>query len=178
MGDSSCVIEISGGWPVLTSDGDTLGRTGAFRSRAERFLQGAPDTDDYVIDYDIEATIDGGTLGALGGGEWRRISRATQAFGVAKRLRQRREDGAIDRKARSWAFTAVYDFDTVVASVSNMPQDGETYGIVTAIRSKAPTRTYADSGVLSTADATGSRFRRALRAAWAFGRLRAAGPAE
>lgn len=38
------------------------------------------------------------------------------------------------------SFTAVYDFDTVVASVSGM-QDGETYGIVRSIRSRAPMKT-------------------------------------
>lgn len=158
MGDSSCVIEISGGYYVLTSGGDTLDSNGSISITGGTVLaQGAPDTDDYVIDYDIEATIDGGTLVALGGREMaQNLTSGTQAFGMASVSGSAGKTVAIVDGEGSvlGSFTAVYDFDTVVASVSGM-QDGETYGIVTADSVEGANEDgYADSGVLSTADAT------------------------
>lgn len=85
MGDSSCVIEISGGYYALTSGGDTLDSNGSIAIAGGTVLaQGAPHTDDYVLDYDIEATIGGGTLIALGGREMaQNLTSGTQAFGMA-----------------------------------------------------------------------------------------------
>ena len=157
MGDSSCVIEISGGYYVLTSGGDTLDSNGSIAIAGGTVLaQGAPNTDDYVLDYDIEATIDGGTLIALGGREMaQNLTSGSQAFGMASVSGSAGKTVAIvDREGSVLgSFTAVYDFDTVVASVSGM-QDGETYGIV-AIDSLegANEDGYASSGTLSGIDA-------------------------
>lgn len=157
MGDSSCVIEISGGYYVLTSGGDTLDSNGSIAIAGGTVLaQGAPNTDDYVLDYDIEATIDGGTLIALGGREMaQNLTSGSQAFGMASVSGSAGKTVAIVDGEGSvlGSFTAVYDFDTVVASVSGM-QDGETYGIV-AIDSLegANEDGYASSGTLSGIDA-------------------------
>lgn len=157
MGDSSCVIGISGGYYVLTSGGDTLDSNGSIAIAGETVLaQGAPNTDDYVLDYDIEATIDGGTLIALGGREMaQNLTSGSQAFGMASVSDSAGKTVAIVDGEGSvlGSFTAVYDFDTVVASVSGM-QDGETYGIV-AIDSLegANEDGFSSPGTLSAVDA-------------------------
>lgn len=158
MGDSSCVIEISGGYYVLTSGGDTLDSNGSITIAGGTVLaQGAPNTDDYTLDYDIEATIDGGTLIALGGREMaQNLTSGTQAFGMASATGSAGKTVAIVDGEGSvlGSFTAAYDFDTVVASVPGM-QDGQTYGIVAVdLLEGANEDGYVDSGDLSEVDAT------------------------
>lgn len=85
MGDASCVIEITGGYYVLESGGDTLDSNGSIALGGGVVLaQSAMGTSDFALDYDIEATVDGGVLIALGGtGMAQSLTSGSQAFAMA-----------------------------------------------------------------------------------------------
>lgn len=85
MGDASCVIEITGGYYVLESGGDMLDSNGSIAFGGGVVLaQSAMGTSDFALDYDIEATVDGGVLIALGGtGMAQSLTSGSQAFAMA-----------------------------------------------------------------------------------------------
>ena len=154
MGDSSCVIEISDGYHVLESGGDVLDSNGSIViTGGVTLAQSAAGTSDYAIDYDIEATIDGGTLIALGGTEMaQNLTSGSQAFAMES------IEGAagttvsvVDGLGSVLAsFTAPSAFETAVVSVAGM-QDGEVYGLVIGDSvSGANDDGYASQGVLDT----------------------------
>lgn len=154
MGDSSCVIEISDGYHVLESGGDVLDSNGSIViTGGVTLAQSAAGTSDYAIDYDIEATIDGGTLIALGGTEMaQNLTSGSQAFAMGS------IDGAagatvsvVDGSGSVLAsFTAPSAFETAVVSVAGM-QDGGVYGLVLGDPvSGANDDGYASQGVLDT----------------------------
>lgn len=83
------------------------------------------------------------------------LTSGSQAFGMASVSGSTGKTVAIVDGEGSvlGSFTAVYDFDTVVASVSGM-QDGEVYGIVAADSLEGANEDgYASSGTLSAVDA-------------------------
>lgn len=152
MGDSSCVIEISDGYYVFESGGDTLDSNGSISiTGGVTLAQSTVGTDDYVIDYDIEATIDGGTLVALGGtGMAQNLMSGSQAFAMTSIDGTAGKTVSVVDEASSVlaSFTAPRAFATAVVSAPGM-QDGEVYGLVLGDAvSGANEDGYASQGVL------------------------------
>lgn len=158
MGDASCVIEITGGYYVLESGGDTLDSNGSIALGGGVVLaQSAMGTSDFALDYDIEATVDGGVLIALGGtGMAQSLTSGSQAFAMANVEGSAGETiSVVDANNEVLAsFTAQCDFAAAVVSASGMVE-GSTYRIVVGDAvSGANEDGYASQGVLETSGAT------------------------
>lgn len=158
MGDASCVIEITGGYYVLESGGDTLDSNGSIAFGGGVVLaQSAMGTSDFALDYDIEATVDGGVLIALGGtGMAQSLTSGSQAFAMANVEGSAGETiSVVDANNEVLAsFTAQCDFAAAVVSASGMVE-GSTYRIVVGDAvSGANEDGYASQGVLETSGAT------------------------
>lgn len=158
MGDASCVIEITDGYYVLESGGDTLDSNGSIAFGGGVVLaQSAMGTSDFALDYDIEATVDGGVLIALGGtGMAQSLTSGSQAFAMANVEGSAGETiSVVDANNEVLAsFTAQRDFAAAVVSASGMVE-GSTYRIVVGDAvSGANENGYASQGVLEAGGAT------------------------
>lgn len=131
--DSSCLIQINGGYLVVDSVGDAIDSNGNVEVTGGVLLVSGPTSDgDGAFDYDGSATISGGTVLMVGStGMAQSFTGGTQAFAMTSAIGEAGQsvcvvDGSGNVVA---SFAATKRFDMVLASSPAFAEGGE-YALV------------------------------------------------
>lgn len=133
MGDEDCLIQINGGTVVLDSQGDGIDSNGSVEITGGTVLVNGPSNGaDGAFDYDLSATVSGGTVLMVGAvGMAQNFTGGTQPFAFAQAsggegdtIQVLSEDGAVLAE-----LTATKGFGAVLASSPQFAEGG-TYSLV------------------------------------------------
>lgn len=158
MGDASCLIEVTGGYTVVDAAGDGIDSNGSFAmSGGVLLVCGPTDGANGAFDYDLEATISGGTLIAVGSaGMAQNLTGGTQPFAFANVSGSAGQNIAVtDGEGTVLAsFTAARQFATALVSASGMTEGGTYALVVGGTVAGANADGYASSGTVSGGTST------------------------
>lgn len=132
-GDESCLIQINGGYIVLDAAGDGVDSNGSIEITGGTLLVNGPASGgDGALDYDLEATVTGGTVIMVGSmGMAQSFSDGTQPFAMVS-VNGNAGDvvSVLDRDGNEVAaLNASKQFGMVLVS-SPVFKEGETYSLV------------------------------------------------
>lgn len=127
---SECIIQINGGSLLLTAGNDAIDSNGIVEINGGIVLASGPDNGfDGSLDYDMTATINGGTVlltGSVGNTNGLSSSAQSVAYGSASGSKgQEVSLLTVDGEVLA-TFTAGFDFSTVLASAPQL-SDGEQF---------------------------------------------------
>ena len=152
VSNSDCVIEINGGYTVVDAAGDGIDSNGSFSMTGGVLLVCGPtDGANGAFDYDLEATISGGTFVMVGSaGMAQNFTSGTQAFAFNTVSGQAGQNVAVaDESGEVLAsFTPQKAYGMVLVSSPEF-EEGGTYNLViggTAVDANADG--YADGGTV------------------------------
>lgn len=133
VGGASCAVAIAGGYTVIDAGGDGIDSNGTFSmTDGVLLVMGPTSADNSFFDYDVSATISGGTcLMAGGAGMAQGFSAASQPFVMASVSGQAGQTVSLadETGAVVVSFTASRAFDMVVASGPSLAE-GEACSLI------------------------------------------------
>ena len=151
--DSSCLIQINGGYLVVDSVGDAIDSNGNVEVTGGVLLVSGPTSDgDGAFDYDGSATISGGTVLMVGStGMAQSFTGGTQAFAMTSASGEAGQsvcvvDGSGNVVA---SFTATKRFGMVLTSSPAFAEGGEYTLVIGGEIANANADGYTDSGAVS-----------------------------
>lgn len=151
--DSSCLIQINGGYVVVDSVGDAIDSNGNVEVTGGVLLVSGPTSDgDGAFDYDGSATISGGTVLMVGStGMAQSFTGGTQAFAMTSASGEAGQsvcvvDGSGNVVA---SFTATKRFGKVLASSPAFTEGGEYTLVIGGEVANANADGYTDSSTVS-----------------------------
>ena len=149
-GDENCLIQINCGYTVITSGGDGVDSNGSVEINDGVLLVSGPTSgDNGALDYDIFATVNGGTVVAVGStqmaqnfsGEEQPFAYTSDSGSVGDSVAIVSQDGKV-----LCSFTPDNGFGMVIVSCPGFTE-GETYSVVVGGNiSNANEDGYADTG--------------------------------
>lgn len=158
MGDENCLIQINGGYTVLEADGDGVDSNGNVEIAGGVLLVTGPTSSgDGAFDYDLSATITGGTVLMVGstgmaqnftGGE-QPFSFNTVSGNAGETVAVTDESGAV-----LVSYTPAKQFGMVLASSPAFEEGGSYRLVVGGALTDANGDGYADSGTVSGGSST------------------------
>lgn len=153
MGDENCLIQINGGYLVVDAAGDGVDSNGSVEVNGGVLLVAGPTSDgDGAFDYDLTATVSGGTVLMVGStGMAQNFTSGTQAFAMTAASGTAGQTVAVvDASGNVVAsFTAAKQFGMVLASSPAFAEGGEYSLVVGGSVEDANADGYADSGTVS-----------------------------
>ncbi len=158
MGDENCLLQINGGYYVVEAAGDGLDSNGYIEINGGVVLVSGPESgDDGALDYDLSASISGGTVILAGSsGMAQNFTEGDQAFAFVSLNGSANSSIAIcDEEGTVLAsYTLPKGFGCVVVSTPGM-EEGGTYTLVLGgTVENANEDGYADSGSVSGGEST------------------------
>lgn len=151
--DTSCLIQINGGYTVLDASGDGVDSNGSVEITGGVLLVSGPTNDgDGAFDYDKSATISGGTVIMVGSsGMAQSFTSGTQAFAFVNVSGKAGDSLAIcDNEGNVIAsFTVSKSFATVLVSCPSFIEGSEYSLVVGGAVSESNSDGYATSGLVS-----------------------------
>ena len=151
--DSSCLIQINGGYVVVDSVGDAIDSNGNVEVTGGVLLVSGPTSDgDGAFDYDGSATISGGTVLMVGStGMAQSFTGGTQAFAMTSASGEAGQsvcvvDGSGNVVA---SFTATKRFGMVLTSSPAFAEGGEYALVIGGEVANANADGYTDSSTVS-----------------------------
>ena len=158
MGNENCLIQINGGYTVLESDGDGVDSNGSVEVTGGVLLVNGPTSGgDGAFDYDLSATVSGGTVLMVGStGMAQNFTSGTQPFAFATVSGQAGQNVAlVDSNSKVVAsLDAVKQFGVVLVT-SPAFAEGSSYSLVLGgTVSGANSDGYTDGGTVSGGSAT------------------------
>lgn len=158
MGDENCLVQISGGYTVLESGGDSVDSNGSVEVTGGVLLVNGPTSGgDGAFDYDLTATVTGGTVLMVGSaGMAQNFTSGTQPFAFTTASGQAGQSVAIvdgdDNVVAS--LKAAKQFGMVLATSPSFTEGGSYSVVVGGDVSGANADGYTDSGTLSSGTET------------------------
>lgn len=153
MGDENCLIQINGGYLVVDAAGDGVDSNGSVEVNGGVLLVAGPTSSgDGAFDYDLAATVNGGTVLMVGStGMAQSFTSGTQAFAMAATSGTAGQTVAVVDASGSVvaSFTAPKQFGMVLASSPAFTEGGEYSLVVGGSVEGANADGYADSGTVS-----------------------------
>lgn len=132
-GDENCLIQVNDGYIVLTAGGDGVDSNGSFEMNGGVLLVNGPaDGENAALDYDLEATVNGGTIIAVGSRQMaQNFSGGSQPFSYATVDGQAGESVSVVSEDGTvlCSMQAARAFSSVVVSCSQF-SEGQTYDLV------------------------------------------------
>lgn len=163
MGDENCLIQINGGYTVLDAGGDGVDSNGSVEVTGGVLLVSGPaDSANGAFDYDLTATVSGGTVLVVGStGMAQNFTSGTQPFAFATASGNAGQSVAVvDGDGTVVAsFTSPKQFGMVLASSPAFAEGGTYQLVIGGQVSGANADGYTDSGTVSggtTTDITAS----------------------
>lgn len=153
MGDENCLIQINGGYLVVDAAGDGVDSNGSVEVNGGVLLVAGPTSGgDGAFDYDLTATVNGGTVLMVGStGMAQNFTSGTQAFAMATTSGTAGQTVVVVDASGSVvaSFTAPKQFGMVLASSPAFAEGGEYSLVVGGSVEGANADGYADSGTVS-----------------------------
>lgn len=163
MGDENCLIQINGGYTVLDASGDGVDSNGSVEVTGGVLLVNGPTSGgDGAFDYDLTATVSGGTVFMVGStGMAQNFTSGTQPFAFATTSGNAGDSIAIvDGNGTVVAsLTAAKQFGMVLASSASFAESGVYSLVIGGEVTGANADGYTDSGTVdggSTTEITAS----------------------
>lgn len=151
--DSSCLIQINGGYLVVDSVGDAIDSNGNVEVTGGVLLVSGPTSDgDGAFDYDGSATISGGTVLMVGStGMAQSFTGGTQAFAMTSASGEAGESVCVVDGSGNVvvSLTATKRFDMVLASSPAFTEGGEYTLVIGGEVANANADGYTDSSTVS-----------------------------
>ncbi len=151
--DSSCLIQINGGYVVVDSVGDAIDSNGNVEVTGGVLLVSGPTSDgDGAFDYDGSATISGGTVLMVGStGMAQSFTGSTQAFAMTSASGEAGESVCVVDGSGNVvvSLTATKRFDMVLASSPAFTEGGEYTLVIGGEVANANADGYTDSSTVS-----------------------------
>lgn len=151
--DSSCLIQINGGYLVVDSVGDAIDSNGNVEVTGGVLLVSGPTSDgDGAFDYDGSATISGGTVLMVGStGMAQSFTGGTQAFAMTSASGEAGESVCVVDGSGNVvvSLTATKRFDMVLASSPAFTEGGEYALVIGGEVANANADGYTDSSTVS-----------------------------
>lgn len=151
--DSSCLIQINGGYVVVDSVGDAIDSNGNVEVTGGVLLVSGPTSDgDGAFDYDGSATISGGTVLMVGStGMAQSFTGGTQAFAMTSASGEAGESVCVVDGSGNVvvSLTATKRFDMVLASSPAFTEGGEYTLVIGGEVANANADGYTDSSTVS-----------------------------
>ena len=152
QGDENCLIQINGGYLVVDAAGDGIDSNGSVEVTGGVLLVAGPTSDgDGAFDYDLTATISGGTVLMVGStGMAQNFTSGTQAFAMTAASGSAGQTVAVvDGNSNVVAsFTATKQFGVVLASSPAFSEGGEYTLVIGGEVAGANADGYATSGTV------------------------------
>lgn len=153
MGDENCLIQINGGYLVVDAAGDGVDSNGSVEVNGGVLLVAGPTSDgDGAFDYDLTATVSGGTVLMVGStGMAQNFTSGTQAFAMTAASGTAGQTVAVADASGNVvvSFTAAKQFGMVLASSPAFTEGGEYSLVVGGSVEGANADGYTDSGTVS-----------------------------
>lgn len=153
MGDENCLIQINGGYLVVDAAGDGIDSNGSVEVTGGVVLVAGPTSNgDGAFDYDLTATVSGGTVLMVGStGMAQNFTSGTQAFAMTTASGTVGQTVAIvDGSGNVVAsFTATKQFGMVLASSPAFAEGGEYTLVIGGTVEGANADGYTASGTVS-----------------------------
>ncbi|WP_294163532.1 carbohydrate-binding domain-containing protein [uncultured Senegalimassilia sp.] len=151
--DSSCLIQINGGYLVVDSAGDAIDSNGNIEVTGGVLLVSGPTSDgDSAFDYDGSATVSGGTVLMVGStGMAQSFTGGTQAFAMTSASGEAGQSACVvDGSGNVVAsFTATKRFGMVLASSPAFTEGGEYTLVIGGEVANVNADGYTDSSTVS-----------------------------
>lgn len=151
--DSSCLIQINGGYVVVDSVGDAIDSNGNVEVTGGVLLVSGPTSDgDGAFDYDGSATISGGTVFMVGStGMAQSFTGGTQAFAMTSASGEAGQSVCVVDGSGNVvvSLTATKRFDMVLASSPAFTEGGEYTLVIGGEVANANADGYTDSSTVS-----------------------------
>ena len=158
MGDENCLIQINGGYTVLDSEGDGIDSNGSVEVTGGVLLVNGPTSGgDGAFDYDLTATVSGGTVLMVGSaGMAQNFTNGTQPFAFATAGGNAGQSVAVtDADGTVVAsLMAAKQFGIVLVSSPALEEGGTCSLVIGGQVSGANADGYTDSGTVSGGAAT------------------------
>lgn len=158
MGDENCIIQFNGGYTVLESGGDSVDSNGSVEVTGGVLLVSGPTSGgDGAFDYDLTATVTGGTVLMVGStGMAQNFTSGTQPFAFATASGSAGQSVAIvDASGKVVASLNTAKQFGMVLAASPAFTEGGTYSLVIGgTVSGANADGYTDSGTVSGGTST------------------------
>ncbi|MEQ3362034.1 carbohydrate-binding domain-containing protein [Raoultibacter massiliensis] len=158
MGDENCLIEITGGYTVLEAEGDGVDSNGNVEITGGVLLVTGPTSGgDGAFDYDLSATITGGTVLMVGStGMAQNFTSGEQPFSFATVSGSANQSVAITDEEGNVlvSYTPTKQFGMVLASSPAFEEGGTYQLVVGGAVSGANADGYTDAGAVSGGIAT------------------------
>ena len=153
QGDENCLIQINGGYLFVDATGDGIDSNGSVEVTGGVLLVAGPTSDgDGAFDYDLSATVSGGTVLMVGStGMAQNFTSGTQAFAMTTASGTAGQTVAVvDGNGTVVAsFTATKQFGMVLASSPAFTEGGEYTLVIGGEVAGANADGYATSGTVS-----------------------------
>ena len=158
MGDENCLIQINGGYTVLDADGDGVDSNGSIEITGGVLLVNGPASGaDGAFDYDISATISGGTVLMVGSSQMaQNFTEGTQPFVYTSVSGNAGDSVAlVDADGNTIvSLTATKQFGMVLASGASLEEDGEYTLVIGGSVEGANEDGYVEGGSVSGGSST------------------------
>ena len=157
-GDENCLIQVNGGYIVLDAAGDGVDSNGSIEINGGVLLVSGPASgDNGALDYDLSATVTGGTVIAVGSMQMaQNFTDGTQAFAYATvsgsagdSIAVTAEDGTV-----LCSFTSTKQFSSVVVTCPQFSEGGSYSLVIGGVVEGANENGYADAGSVSGGSST------------------------
>lgn len=158
MGDENCLIQMNGGSLVLDAEGDGVDSNGSVEVTGGVLLVNGPSSsNDGAFDYDLEATVTGGTVLMVGStGMAQNFTSGTQPFSFSSVSGSAGQSVAVvDGEGTVVAsLTSARQFGMVLASSPAFVEGGSYSIVVGGVVSDADADGYAEGGAVDGGSAT------------------------
>ncbi len=159
MGDENCLIQINGGYLIVDAAGDGIDSNGNVEITGGVLLvNGTTSGGDSAFDYDLNATISGGTVLAIGSTEMaQNFTSGTQPFVFTTSASGQAGDtvAIVDADGNVVvSLTATKSFGMVMASGATLVEGGECSLVIGGTVSGANADGFASSGTVDGGTST------------------------
>lgn len=158
MGDENCLIQMNGGYLVLDAEGDGVDSNGSVEITGGVLLVNGPSSsNDGAFDYDLEATVTGGTVLMVGStGMAQNFTSGTQPFSFSSASGSAGQSVAVvDSEGTVVAsLTSARQFGMVLASSPAFVEGGSYSVVVGGSLSGANADGYAEDGAVNGGSVT------------------------
>lgn len=151
MSDSDCLVQVNGGRTVLNAEGDGIDSNGSVEvNGGTLFVSGPTNSGNGFFDYDLEATVSGGTVVMTGtSGMAQNFTSGTQAFAMVSASGQAGSEVALTDEAGNEvaSLVAAKRFDTVLVSAPGFAEGSTAALSVDGASTQVPLSTTAAVGM-------------------------------
>lgn len=158
MGDENCLLQINGGYTVVEAGGDGLDSNGYIEMNGGVMLVTGPtDNGNGAFDYDLSATVSGGTLIAVGStGMAQNFTSGTQAFSFTNVQGQAGANVAITDESGAViaSYTPTKQYGMVLVTAPSLAEGGSYNLVIGGTPTDMNADGYASGGTVSGGNTT------------------------